>query len=249
MMKKTTVGLMLASLTAGASAATVFYENDFDGTSPQTDTYNGGTLSNIGYETAETGFGPAWQNKYAVNRSKGNPATESEITLDGLASHDSINVSFTLGFLESWDNRDDRWSPDFLDFLVDDNVVATLRHDHSASSGTRVYMQGAAIGEVINERVQANGNRRWVDTLVNMNVAFNHTLSSLTFGIVAYGEGWQGGNDEAWGIDNLVFSFTDGGNLNNVTPDISSVPLPGAVWLFGTALAGFAGYGRYKKSR
>ena len=76
MMKKITVGLMLASLTAGASAATVFYENDFDATSPKTDTYNGGTLSNIGYETAETGFGPAWQNKYAVNRSKGNPATE-----------------------------------------------------------------------------------------------------------------------------------------------------------------------------
>jgi len=34
----------------------------------------------------------------------------------------------------------------------------------------------------------------------------------------------------------------------NITANLSSVPLPGAVWLFGSAMAGLVGYGRRKKS-
>ena len=45
-------------------------------------------------------------------------------------------------------------------------------------------------------------------------------------------------------IDDIVFTLP--GGLNEVDPEIPSVPLPAAVWLFGTALAGFAGI-RFKK--
>ena len=31
-----------------------------------------------------------------------------------------------------------------------------------------------------------------------------------------------------------------------VDPNLSAVPVPGAVWLFGSALLGFAGFGRKK---
>ena len=50
--------------------------------------------------------------------------------------------------------------------------------------------------------------------------------------------------NDSGAIDDIVFNVP--GGLNEVDPEIPSVPLPAAVWLFGTALAGFAGV-RLKK--
>lgn len=37
------------------------------------------------------------------------------------------------------------------------------------------------------------------------------------------------------------------GAISSAPPVVSTVPVPAAVWLFGTAIAGFAGFSRYKK--
>jgi hypothetical protein len=62
------------------------------------------------------------------------------------------------------------------------------------------------------------------------------------FYITGVGTGEQGGYVQ--NLDTGLWSHTE--SLVNVTP--AAVPVPGAVWLFGSVLAGFVGAARRKKS-
>ena len=60
-------------------------------------------------------------------------------------------------------------------------------------------------------------------------------LTTLSF---IHTDGPGGRNDAL--IDNVIVE------ARAVNPDLNEVPLPGAIWLFGSALLGFAGFGRKK---
>jgi hypothetical protein len=196
----------LASLAAPASAGLV-YSNNFDAPPVLAPGVSASGFTNGFLETALS-FG-SWTGSYFVNRSTGNPSATSALTLSNLPPHTQINVSFVLGFLESWDsNNGPCCSPDLLKIDIDGSPVLAGLTSNNAS-GTNVIFGG---GSLLHAGVQANTVYGWTDTLVDMSTSsaltFPHTASTLTLALTAYGAGWQGGYDEAWGLDDLSITYT-----------------------------------------
>lgn len=219
------VGAALAAL-AGPVAAATLYSNDFDGNEFVASGVGVTALGNGVLEAANP-VG-AWSGQYFANRSIGNPATASALTLTGLAPHTQVSVSFLLGFLESWDGLDGGggYSPDTLDFYVDGVKTATFTAINSQGS-----QEDFGGGAIVGRFVQANSNTYWSDTIVDMSTApaltFAHTGTTLTLALQAGGAGWQGLDDEAWGVDAL-----------QITYDAPAVPEP-ASWALTAAGAAF----------
>lgn len=217
-----TIGAALtASLAAPASAA-LLYSNDFDAPPVLAPGVSASGFTNGGLEAANP-FG-AWSGQYFANRSGGDPASPSVLTLTNLPVHSSIKVEFALGFLESWDSVDNSicCTPDYLQIRAD-NVLLLDQLTTNNAAGTRKDFGG---GTTLAEYVQANQNQSYVDTLVDMAssaaLTFPHTANTLSLSLGAYGAGWQGGSDEAWGIDSLRITYA---------------PVPGPLPLLGAASA------------
>ncbi|MEO5493569.1 MAG: PEPxxWA-CTERM sorting domain-containing protein, partial [Sphingomonas sp.] len=141
-----------------------------------------------------------------------------------------------LGMLDSWDSTNGSPAPDLLQVLIDGNVVANLTAANA--SGSITDPQG---GTVIGLNVQADSHMFYSDTLVDFTgsswATFAHTGSTLTIGFRAAGAGWQGGDDEAWGLDNFRVTAI------NAT---GGVPEP-ATWAM--MLVGFGAIGGALRSR
>jgi hypothetical protein len=173
-----------------------------------------------------------WAGLYGDNRTPGNPAAPTTLTFSNLPSHSQISVSFLLGLLESWDSTNGNPSPDFFRVQADGvDLVSDITVNNA--SGSNSFYDG---GTQLFKGVQLNPNAGFSDTLVNMGTAgdltFAHTASTLTLSFQAYGAGWQGGDDEGWGIDNLVVNFTPAA--------VGGVPEP-AAWALMIAGFGLAG--------
>lgn len=224
------------ALHSGGANAALLYANDFDSAATVGTGITATGISSGVLEVANAGFGD-WSGNYLANRSTGNPATMSSITFSGLASHTSVDINFLVGFLESWDSRNGSVDPDNLDIYVDGILVASLTSNNA--SGTIEDYDG---GTELFDGVELNANFGWTDTLVDMSTsgALNlaHTASTLTLGFQASGAGWQGGSDEAWGIDDIEITYDA----------TASVPEPATLALLGLGLAG-VGLSRGRKNR
>ena len=235
-MKSLLLATTLAAFFAGPASAAVLFSNDFDGNVSVGSGIGVTMLDNGALETANT-VGD-WTGSYFANRSAGNPAAMSSLTLTNLLPHTQVSATFIVGFLESWDSFDGGCcAPDNLDFFIDGNKVATLTARNAL--GTIEEFGG---GTVTGQFVQANGNTYHFDTIVDMSTAgfltFAHTGSTLTLAMQASGNGWQGGDDEAWGVDALRITY-DG------TP---AVPEPSS-WALMIAGAGVVAAGIRTKRR
>ena len=226
--------LASAFVAAPASAAPLYF-NNFD--APATVAAGVGVvgLTNAAPTAAQAGPWNAagWAGNYADNRTSGNPAAASTLTFTNLPGHTQISVAFLFGFLESWDSTNGSNAPDLFRVQADGvDLVANLTSDNT--SGNVEFFDG---GVKLFENVQLNSNFGFSDTLVNMagapKLTFNHSGSTLVLSFQAYGGGWQGGNDEGWGIDNLAIGFTPAGA---VVPE----PADWALMLAGFSLAGAA---------
>jgi len=182
---------------------------------------NGGTGTAAGGPFAGSG-GKSWNGSFFNNLSGGVPATESTLTLSNLGAHSHVSIDFMLGFLNSWDSSNGGVSPDFLDILIDGVLVYQLTT--VAAGGTFNDYGG---GTLVVDDGQIDIDQFFTDDLVDMGTAgfltFAHTASTLTLGIRASGNGWQGGPDEYWGIDDLRINIT-GVNVN-------PMPEPGSLAL------------------
>lgn len=207
MKKLATIGASVLglALAGSASADTLLYANDFDGNEYIAPGLGVSALTNGSLEATDT-YGN-WSGNYFANRSEGNPAASSVLTLSNLAAHSEVTVSFVAGFLESWDSRDGGCcAPDNLDFLVDGEVVASFTANNALGS-----IEDFGGGTILAHYKQVNANTFYTDTIVDMNgipaLTFGHTGSTLTLALRASGGGWQGSTDEAWGIDALSVRY------------------------------------------
>jgi hypothetical protein len=227
---QTVVGGMAALALAGSAHAGLLYSNDFDGSE-----LHGAGVSGFfsGLPTEAATVGPwnadGWAGNYGASRATGNPAPFTGLSLSGLAPHTTITATFVLGFLESWDSYDGSCcSPDNLEIWVDGSQVNNMTYNNAL--GTVKDTDG---NPVLFEYVQANYNPYYSDTLVAYTLTFAHTGSTLDFLFRASGAGWQGGADEGYGIDNVVFTY-DG------VPTGVPEPAAWALMLGGFGLAGAA---------
>ena len=228
-------GMAALALAAPASAITL-YSNNFD--SPEIrDAGVLGAFSGLPTEAANgnaTANAAGWAGNYGASRAGGNPAPFTGLHLTGLATHTTISAGFLLGFLESWDGYDGSCcSPDNLEVWIDGVKVANMTATNALGStndfdGNPIIVNGSG-----NSGAEINGNGYYSDTLIDYGLTFAHTGSTLDFEFRAVGAGWQGGSDEGYGLDRVLFTY-DGVHSTGGVPE----PATWAMMIAGFGLAG-----------
>lgn len=111
----------------------------------------------------------------------------------------------------------------------------------------------ADFGTLVYEVAGATTTRAGLETLFLTDPAINQETGSITFDIdpgddfyvvASMGASGQNGIADAW--NTLTLNFDDDTGLTAAS--ISNVPLPAAVWLFGSGLLGLIGISRRKKA-
>jgi hypothetical protein len=182
------------------SWAQIYYSNDFD--NPVV--VGPGIAASLTGGAITTTFSPYDATYGNIYRNTSN-VIATELTLTSLPIHTDVDINFLLAFLDSWDSSDGGggFSPDYLDLYIDGNPVATYTFNTALGS-----VQDYDGGTLLFSGVQFDtASTYYSDALVDMSgdpaLSFPHSGSSLTISLIASGTGWQGGNDEAYAIDNL----------------------------------------------
>lgn len=227
----TTAGAIAAGTLALPASAAPVYFNGFDGAATVAP---GVTATLSGMTDLGTGSGSGLTGSFLRNRSTGNPAASTVLTLSNLPTHTTVDIGMVFAFLDSWDGTSGSVSPDLVDIVVDGTTrISGLTYNNNTGASGQYIGAGTLLGE----RVQADDNLFFSDTTVDLGtsglLSFGHTSSTLTLTIFAYGAGWQGGTDEAWGIDNLT---VDVNAVAGVPEPTSWAMMIGGVGLAGGAL-------------
>jgi PEP-CTERM motif len=183
-----------------AQAAQV-YANNFDGPA----TVAAGVLASFTGDGALQGTTADYTATYGQIYRSQSSSVQTLLTLNNLPAHTTVDIDFLMAFLDSWDSNNGTPAPDNLDLYVDGVKLAT--YTFNSASGNNVAYGG---GLLLAQGVQFDANLYYSDAIVDMSVdaglSFAHSASSLTVGWTASGAGWQGGTDEAYGIDNISIS-------------------------------------------
>lgn len=236
-----------------AHAATVPYFNDFQGS--------------VGSEWSNTSIASAPNPDYGGTRlflgEFGNQTVS--LSLNGLPTHGFTTVAFSLYLIRSWDGNEtttvnsDPLGPDHWTLNVAGGPIllnttfsngGTIGQAYAptpfATGCTGYNLSGLPAGEY-NPMTGAsecyslgytfsslNVKNEHMDSVYDLSFTFPHTSSSVIFNFGA--NGLQSLADESWGLD-------------NVRVEVSAVPVPAAVWLFGSGLVGLIGVAlRHKKT-
>lgn len=236
-------GTLAALLSFGSVEAVDLevYFNNFDGT----ETFGGGAtgaLSGVTTTAGVAGFsglgvmGNQFSGNMLRNTATGNPAAPTVLTLTNLPAHTSLDVSFLLPIIDSWDSSTGSFSPDFFNVHLDGAQLLQDTYNNAFLSESRPSdTTGTDIGMGCVQR--GFGGRsfdcdRAFDTSTEAALNVAHTASTATISFFASGGGWQGGGDESWGLENLrvVINAVDG----------QAVPEPMTLTLLGVGMLGLA---------
>lgn len=216
-MKKLTVGLLALLSTTSAHAATLVYTNNFDAggyflAAGVSDSFGG--LTQGAPETAVVNAAvnaTGWAGNYWANRTGGSPlgtpSNVSVLELTNLPVHTTVSLDFLLGFLNTWDSVNGGPAPDLLDVTVNGVPLLSGLTTDVASGSVENYGPGTELFDTT--VLGSNGS----GALAAFNLIFPHTSSTLSIGFGAGGAGWQGGQDEAFGLDafRITLDATDSG--------------------------------------
>lgn len=210
--KTTYFGMALSTLLLSQTALAQHinaYENDFDGNENFAAGVTGG-ISGSGQAVDCQGYAGLGHepNVFAgniwYNDSSGNPAASTVITLNNLPEHTSIDINFLLAIIGSWDGSSDVFCPDYLNIILDGQSIFKETFDYN------IYEDQSYIppDDVLLAWAENLGFPYEVDSAYDMGLdpqfdGIPHSANSLTLEIYADGVGWQGGDDEAWGYDNV----------------------------------------------
>ncbi len=165
------------------------------------------------------------------------PGLETTLTLTGLAAHNSINISFLLAIIDSWDRSFSANGSDLFNVSIDGNIIFSESFStHPASSFVQTY--DAPSGGLLTPSSFVDLGFRDTnrDSAYDMGADsiftdISHTGDTLVIGLFASGGGWQGGVDESWAIDNLRV-------------EINTVPEPSTILLLATGFINLIGFRR-----
>jgi PEP-CTERM motif len=180
----------------------------------------GGLQATIG--TFNAAYGNIWRSDSA--------SQAVTLSLSNLPAHAAVTIGFTATFLDSWDSSNGSPAPDWYEVYIDGNLVG--QYTYNNASGNVITIGGATL---VAQYVQFDSNVFYSDSVVDFSTdpayTFGHSAATLTFAVKAGGNGWQGGLDEAIGID-------------NVRVVLSPVPEPGTWALLAAGLVLVAGVAR-----
>ena len=168
----------------------------------------------LGY--IRTGFGtkapseslPGFGTEYFRNSGTG----ASLFTVSGLGAHTVASIRFDVAFIDSWDGFDGPFSPDYLDIFADGIQILKLSSNQVHGSAPQ-YQGGTVLASSVGSGSFAV-NSGWPDIIVGYDglpvLTFAHSAATLTLTFQASGRGYQGGDDESWGVDNLAIGIDFG---------------------------------------
>lgn len=220
-MKKLIAGacFVLSSLSAGQ-----VFTYDFESGVVPGDFSGAGFIEGTGSAPAGVGLG-----RYLLRNSAG-AGTEAILSKSGLLPHSSVTLDFTFVAIDSWDGGGPvAWSccqPDELVITLDG--VEKYREAYRnvfvsglTTDGSATFLGGDGSNWIVNSS--------WNEAAWHLSLTFAHSASSLAIGFGPGGAGWQAGDDESVGIDNVT-----------VTTDGSAVPEPSTALLVAAATAAAA---------
>lgn len=161
------------------------------------------------------------------------------LTLTGLGAHSTLSLTFDFVAWNSWDGTGSSFpSGDFFEILLDGTLLASISPNNASGTlsiaGPAVLIAGPAPYGYGDSAPFFNR-----DTAYAVNVSnFAHSSATAAFTFRVNGNGWQGGTDEAFGLDNIVVSIPD-----RIT---GAVPEP-ATWAM--MIAGFGLIGAHLRRR
>jgi VCBS repeat-containing protein len=209
----------------------VFFSN-FNSGIPSQITGVGQSAGVQGYADEGTGtntFTGNFLRNTADNQGSGaaNPIT---LTLTNLPAHNAVDINFLLAIIDSWNGNTGQSSPDFLNISIDGTTIFTESFD-TADSQDQSYSSPSGVRLVDGEQLGFATGGFAVDAAYNMYLEprfknIPHTGSTLTISWFASGQGYGGGTDESFAIDNLEVIL----NLDE-TNDVALVP-SGSVWRY-----------------
>jgi len=239
------LGLLLgcASLVARPAQATNVYINSFD-TAPFVEPGVSAVLSGptllagvqgwVGLGTGSNTF----DGQMLGNQASGNPAAATQLTLTNLPAHNFVTINFLLAMVDSWDGAEGNLAgPDYLLVTVDGATI--LRETFASDGRPQSYVPPAGVQLAKNIQLGYVGGD-FKDSAYDMGLdprfqKIPHTNSSLTISWRAFGEGYEGGTQEWFALDNV--------GIATVVPEPSSFVL-----LCGAAL-GLAMMARRRQRR
>lgn len=227
------IGLVLGALLASSpeARAQVVFSSDFESGMPSE--ISGGGLEGVqGY----AGLGPPG-NQFGGQFLRNTTTGSTTLTLSGLPAHTAVDVGFLLAVIDSWDGSSGGFpSGDFFTVRVNGVTVFNESFENSNGGFSASYIPppGGELAYKVNLGFSVGVS--WLDSAYDMTLEpslqnIPHTSSTLTLELSGGGNGYQGGTDESFAIENLVVDL-DG------PVGVPALSLPGIVMLSLMLVAG-----------
>lgn len=186
------------TLAVPVSAATVF-TTDFESGLPSQFSGQGSIQAPGTLPAASFGQAHLYNNTTVTGE-----AGASVLTLGGLAAHTSLSLEFDFLAWNSWDGSTQGFPQgDFFEVLLDGILVASISPNNA--SGT-LFVPGSAVLTFGPAPYGFGDSSPFFDrdTVYRVTLAgLTHSSVNAVFSFRVNGGGWQGGSDEAFGLDNI----------------------------------------------
>ena len=167
----------------------------------------------------ETSVGSEWSNTstditpVGDRRFLGQFANDDAVSLslNNLAAHNSVTLSFDLYVIQSWDGTNTDYGPDTWQLSVDKGpVLLNTTFSNTGEDGhMQTYPGSNSSGQEYDAYTGASeintlGYEFYGDSVYRLSFTFNHTSDLLKFDFAGFG--LQDVGDESWGLDNVTVS-------------------------------------------
>ena len=239
--------ILAINFTSNALAASVsVFSTDFNGALAAEISPGTATLTGV---QGFAGLGPTG-NQFGGNFLRSETGNIVSLNLTNLPTHDTISLKFLFAAIDSLDGTGTFPQGDFFKVVFDGNTLFSESFANAQSSQIQSYTPPANVELARHQDLGftpgSGSNSFYSDSAYNLGADpvfsdFAHTGTSALIQLFIFGPGNQDLNDESWAMDNLEVSvFTKG--------DISPVPVPPAILLFGSSILGFLGFKKSKKT-